>query len=68
MKSALKTIREHCLECSGGSPTEVKECPCTQCKLYPYRSGKSVNRPKKELTDEQREKLRERGRALKKRT
>lgn len=65
MKSALKTIREHCLDC-GGTAHEVELCPVTQCKLYPYRFGKAVNREKRVLTDEQREKLRQRMVALKK--
>jgi len=58
--SPLKTIRLHCLECSGGSPIEVKNCPCVACKLYPYRIGRSVNRMPRILTDEQREQIRNR--------
>lgn len=40
----IKSIRAHCLECSGQSPKEVKECTITNCALYPYRLGKNPNR------------------------
>lgn len=43
----IKTIRVHCIECSGGQKKEVKECPITKCPLYPYRMGK---RPKKDVS------------------
>jgi hypothetical protein len=36
----VKSIRAKCLDCSAGSPKEVKECPVTGCVLYPYRLGK----------------------------
>ena len=42
--SALKSIRKHCVECSGGSHAEVKRCVIPECNLYPYRMGKSPNR------------------------
>jgi len=48
--TALKAIRLRCLDCSGGSSYEVKNCPCNRnegvlekCPLYPFRFGK---RPK----------------------
>lgn len=60
LKSPLQTIRAHCLDCSGTS-YEVEKCPCDKtCKLWPYRFGKDPRREKHILTDEQREKLRER--------
>jgi len=60
MKSALKTIREHCLDCNG-TAHEVEICPCESvCKLWPYRFGKSINRAKRELSEADREKLRQR--------
>ena len=43
----IKAIRAHCIECSGGSTKEVKECPIAKCTLYPYRMGK---RPKKDIS------------------
>ena len=35
----LRAIRARCLECSGGSASEVRECPVLGCPLYPYRDG-----------------------------
>ena len=40
LKTPLKAIRTHCLECSCGSSLEVKECVIKSCALYPYRLGK----------------------------
>lgn len=39
----LKAIRAKCLECSCGSPSEVKLCPMTDCALYEFRLGKNPN-------------------------
>ncbi len=39
----LKAIRANCLDCSGGSPAEVRLCAIPDCPLYGYRFGK---RPK----------------------
>lgn len=33
----IKAIRMKCLDCSGGSVKEVKECPILDCSLYVYR-------------------------------
>ena len=40
----IKAIRAKCLECSGGQPSEVRECLITDCPLYPFRMGKNPNR------------------------
>jgi len=40
LKEALKAIRKNCVECSGGSFEETKNCNITDCPLYPYRSGR----------------------------
>ena len=32
-----KAIRLKCLECSGWSLTEVRNCTCINCALFPYR-------------------------------
>lgn len=42
--SPLKAIRLKCLDCSCGSPNEVKLCPVEKCPLYPFRLGKNPNR------------------------
>jgi len=36
----LHAIRKHCVECMGGSPQLVDNCPSLKCKFYPYRFGK----------------------------
>ena len=35
----LKCIREHCLDCCGGSPKEVRFCTSTGCSLWLLRFG-----------------------------
>jgi hypothetical protein len=37
--SPVKSIRKKCLECSAGSPNEVKNCPVRDCALWAYRFG-----------------------------
>jgi hypothetical protein len=39
----IKSIRKNCIECSGGSFSEVYNCGITDCPLWIYRLGK---RPK----------------------
>lgn len=56
----LKAIKLKCLDCSANQPEEVKECPVSSCSLYQYRFGKSLNRKKREFTEEQREVIRQR--------
>lgn len=57
--SPLKAIRAKCLDCCCEQSNEVKLCPASDCPLHPFRFGKSPFR-KRELTDEQKEALRER--------
>lgn len=45
----LKAIRAKCIDCSGGVPKEVRECPIKDCPIYPYRMGR---RPKDEQTSD----------------
>lgn len=58
----MKAIRAKCLDCCAGQYSEVKMCPCTTCPLYDFRLGKNPNRKPRNLTEEQREALRERAR------
>ena len=60
--NVLACVRLNCLECSGGSSSEVLRCPTTWCSLYPLRTGKNSLR-KKTMTDEQRAAAGERFRA-----
>lgn len=53
----VKAIREKCIDCCGGSYSEVKLCPCTNCALYPFRFGKNPYRQRREMTDEQKKVL-----------
>ena len=38
----FKAIKEKCLDCSGFSANNVKECPCVDCPLFPYRFGEEL--------------------------
>ena len=55
-----KAIRAFCLECSNNSSNEVKICPRTVCPLYPFRFGKNPYRKRREMTEEERQVLRDR--------
>lgn len=39
----LRSIRAHCLECSGGSRAEVANCHLVECSLHPFRFGRDPN-------------------------
>ncbi|MEY9198338.1 hypothetical protein ABIA16_003454 [Sinorhizobium fredii] len=38
-KSPMKAIREKCLDCCSGQPSEVRLCETVKCALWPFRSG-----------------------------
>lgn len=42
--SPVKAIKAKCLDCSGASKKEVRECIIQDCPLYPFRLGKNPNR------------------------
>ena len=60
----MKAIRLKCLDCSCGSNEEVKNCFAKKCPLYQFRFGYKLdengNRRKRDLTDEERQKMAER--------
>jgi hypothetical protein len=58
--SPLKAIRAKCLDCCCEQLNEVKYCPASNCPLHPFRFGKNPFRAKRELTEEQKEVLRQR--------
>lgn len=58
--SPMKAIRAKCIECSGGSMSEVRLCTMETCALFPFRLGKNPFRAKREYTEEEREQMRER--------
>lgn len=37
-----KAIQKHCFDCAGGSAKEVTMCELTDCPLWPYRTGQSL--------------------------
>ena len=38
-RTPTKSIRQKCLDCSGGSVGEVRKCIATGCALWPFRMG-----------------------------
>ena len=40
----IKAIRKDCLQCSGGSFKEVRECIIIDCPFYDFRLGKNPRR------------------------
>lgn len=38
--AVLKAIRAKCLGCVCDQANEVRDCPCDDCPLYPFRFGK----------------------------
>ena len=49
----MRAIRSKCLDCSGGSSNEVRECVIPECPLFAYRLGRNPNRKGREMTDEE---------------
>ena len=62
--NVLRAIKLKCLDCSTYNINEIKECPVNKCPLYPFRLGKNPFR-KRELSEEERNKLSERMKNLK---
>lgn len=62
--NVLRAIKLKCLDCSTYNILEIKECPVKNCPLYPFRLGKNPFR-KRELSEEERNKLSERMKNLK---
>lgn len=47
----LAVIRAHCLDCSGGSRKQVRNCEITNCRLWPYRERERKPQKKKGKKD-----------------
>ena len=62
--NVLRAIKLKCLDCSTYNINEIKECPVKKCPLYPFRLGRNPFR-KRELSEEERNKLSERMKNLK---
>ena len=53
----VKAIRAKCVyDCCAGSATDVEQCKCTECFLYPFRFGKNPYRTKRVLSEEEKQK------------
>ena len=65
-KNPTKVIRQFCIECMCGVLSEVANCTAPDCKLYPWRAGKNPYRTKIVLSDERREELANRMKAIRK--
>ena len=37
----IRVFRAFCIDCMGGQPGLVKDCPATTCEVFPYRMGKN---------------------------
>lgn len=53
IRSPGRAIRAKCIDCSGGSSEEVKNCTVKDCPLYAFRFGRNPYRTPRILTDEQ---------------
>lgn len=42
--SALQLIRRRCIDCSGASLEQVRNCHFVECTLHPFRMGTNPNR------------------------
>lgn len=38
-KSPMKAIREKCLDCCCGQPSEIRACESVKCALWPFRAA-----------------------------
>ena len=59
-KSPLKAIRERCLDCCCGVPSEVRKCTAVACPSWPFRLGSNPWRTKRVLSAEQKQAMAER--------
>ena len=41
-RSPLKSIRAKCLDCCGGSESEVRKCTALHCPSWSFRMGRNV--------------------------
>lgn len=51
----FKAIRARCIDCCGGSPTEVRKCVSIKCPLWPMRMGKLPAHLRVKNTEDERE-------------
>jgi hypothetical protein len=58
----VKAIKQFCAECLGFRPQDIPNCTVTVCPLFAFRMGSNPYRT--EMSEERREKLRERAPGL----
>lgn len=58
--SPLEAIKLMCIDCMGGLKNEVKYCPTKKCAVWEFRLGKNPYRKSRELTEEEKEQMKER--------
>lgn len=37
----VRAIRAKCFDCTGGQLSEIKNCDCVNCPLYPYKKART---------------------------
>lgn len=42
-RTAIKSIRLFCLDCTCGQPSLIRDCPDGACALWPFRMGTNPN-------------------------
>ena len=52
MPTPVQAIQKKCIDCSGGSLAEVRNCELTDCPLHIFRMGKNPNRRSRKKTDD----------------
>lgn len=53
-----KAIRAKCLDCSGGSVSEVRKCAAKVCPLFPFRMGyNGFLKNRERMSDEEKREL-----------
>lgn len=52
--TALKAIRQNCLNCSGWSAYEVNKCVIPECPLFEWRHGKTPPHKRHKMSEERR--------------
>lgn len=40
-RPSVKVLRKFCLDCMAGGVEAIRECPTTDCQIYPFRFGKN---------------------------
>ena len=58
----IKQARKHCLDCSGGSYSEVRDCLIAECHMYLFRMGKRPTKQDQARHEQALKESREKGR------